>query len=186
MIDFTPFQEYNTLVVMAGATLLGACAGMLGCFAVLRRKALTGDALAHAALPGLCAAFILLGERSLPEMLLGAFVSGLLSITAITAITRYTRIKEDATIGIVLSVFFGVGYTENAEKVGEFQNIVDRRPQSEEKEILLQTLSSISFPSLPFFQNLAQFPILCRLQFVEICFSNEWMAYQCFYFLFHR
>lgn len=109
MIDFQAFAEYNTLVVIAGTTLLGACAGMLGCFAVLRRKALTGDALAHAALPGLCTAFLVLGHRSLPEMLLGALLSGLLSITVITAITRFTRIKEDAAIGIVLSVFFGIG-----------------------------------------------------------------------------
>jgi manganese/zinc/iron transport system permease protein len=109
MIDFTAFLEYNTQIVIAGTTLLGACAGMLGCFAVLRRKALTGDALAHAALPGLCMAFLILGERSLPEMLLGAFLSGLLGICVIAAINRFTRVKEDAAIGIVLSVFFGAG-----------------------------------------------------------------------------
>lgn len=109
MIDLAALGEYNTLIVVAGTTLLGACAGMLGCFAVLRRKALTGDALAHAALPGLCIAFLMLGQRSLPEMLLGALASGLLGILAISAITRWTRIKEDAAIGIVLSVFFGAG-----------------------------------------------------------------------------
>lgn len=101
--------EYNTLIVLCGACLLGACAGLVGGFAVLRGQALAGDALAHAALPGLCVAFLLLGERSLPAMLAGALVSGLLGVAVATALRRGTRIKQDAALGIVLSVFFGAG-----------------------------------------------------------------------------
>jgi manganese/zinc/iron transport system permease protein len=100
---------YNTLIVLVGTSLLGASAGLVGSFAVLRRRSLTGDALAHASLPGLCVAFLIVGERSLPAMLLGAFVSGLLGIGVISGLRRWTRIKEDAAIGIVLSVFFGAG-----------------------------------------------------------------------------
>lgn len=100
---------YNTLIVLVGTSLLGASAGLVGSFAVLRRRSLTGDALAHAALPGLCLAFLVMGERSLPGMLLGAFLSGLAGIGAISALRRWTRIKEDTAIGIVLSVFFGAG-----------------------------------------------------------------------------
>lgn len=100
---------YNTMIVLIGAGLLGASSGLVGSFAVLRRRSLTGDALAHAALPGLCIAFLLVGERSLPAMLFGAFVSGLLGIGIISALCRWTRIREDAAIGIVLSVFFGAG-----------------------------------------------------------------------------
>ena len=114
---------YNTLVVLLGVSLLGAAAGTVGAFAVLRRKALTGDALAHAALPGLCLAFLtlelllqyplgqrLLGSlgidspRSLPAMMVGALLTGLLGIGVIAALRRWTRIKEDAALGIVLSV----------------------------------------------------------------------------------
>lgn len=101
--------SYNTLVVLTGTSLLGACAGVVGSYAVLRRRSLTGDALAHAALPGLCLAFLVRGERSLPWMLFGAFLSGMLGIGVIAALRRWTRIKEDAAIGIVLSVFFGAG-----------------------------------------------------------------------------
>lgn len=101
--------QYNEALVLYGASLLGAAAGAIGCFAVLRRRALTGDALAHASLPGLCLAFIALGERSMPVLLTGAAVSGVLGIGVITALRRWTRIKEDAAIGIVLSVFTGVG-----------------------------------------------------------------------------
>ncbi len=102
-------MHYNTMIVLAGAGVLGACSGLVGSFAVLRRRALTGDALAHAALPGLCVAFLLVGEKSLPAMLLGALASGLLGIAVISAITMGTRIKEDAAIGLVLSVSFGAG-----------------------------------------------------------------------------
>lgn len=100
---------YNTLLVLATTALLGAVSGVVGCFAVLRRRALVGDALAHAALPGLCVAFLLAGVRSVPVMLLGALASGVVGIGAIVALRRGTRIKEDAAIGIVLSVFFGAG-----------------------------------------------------------------------------
>jgi manganese/zinc/iron transport system permease protein len=100
---------YNAVLVLQGVSLLGAAAGVIGCFAVLRRRALTGDALAHASLPGLCLAFIILGQRSLPALLFGAAVTGVLGIGVIAALRRWTRIKEDAAIGIVLSVFTGVG-----------------------------------------------------------------------------
>lgn len=105
---------HNTLVVLGGATALGLAAGMVGCFMVLRRRALVSDALSHATLPGLVAAFLAglaLGVegRSLPLLLAGAAASGALSVAAIQAITRWTRLTEDAAIGAVLSVFFGVG-----------------------------------------------------------------------------
>ena len=100
---------YTTLVVLIGTGLLGACSGMVGSFAVLRRRALMGDALAHAALPGVCLAFLLVGERHLPSMLLGALITGVLGVVIITGLRHTTRIKEDAAIGIVLSVFFGAG-----------------------------------------------------------------------------
>ncbi|MBT4868367.1 MAG: iron ABC transporter, partial [Planctomycetaceae bacterium] len=102
-------MSYTTTIIFAGTSLLGACAGLVGCFAVLRRRALVGDALAHAALPGVCLAFLVLGYRSLPAMLLGAFVTGIAGIVCISTLRQFTRIKEDAAIGIVLSVFFGAG-----------------------------------------------------------------------------
>ena len=101
--------DYNQALVLVGASLLGAAAGVIGCFAVLRRRALTGDALAHASLPGLCLAFIIFRERSMPVLLLGAAVTGVMGIGVIAGLRRWSRIKEDAAIGIVLGVFTGVG-----------------------------------------------------------------------------
>jgi manganese/zinc/iron transport system permease protein len=101
--------RYNTLIVLAGTSLLGASGGLIGSFAVLRRQALVGDALAHAALPGVCLGFLLVGQRSLPALLGGALATGLAGVACVSLLRRYTRIKEDAAIGIVLSVFFGAG-----------------------------------------------------------------------------
>lgn len=108
MSDLLPWH-YNTLVVLAGACLLGASTGLVGSFAVLRQRALVGDALAHATLPGLCLAFYLVGEKSLPLMLAGALLTGTLGVLVVTFLRGSTRVKEDAAIGIVLGVFFGVG-----------------------------------------------------------------------------
>ena len=98
-----------TLTVLVGTSLLGCAAGIVGTLAVLRRRALVGDALAHAALPGLCLAFLLFGGRQFGVLMFGALVAGLVGVACITFICRWTRTKEDAAIGIVLSIFFGVG-----------------------------------------------------------------------------
>jgi manganese/zinc/iron transport system permease protein len=100
---------YNTVIVLSGVSLLGALAGLVGAFAVLRKRSLTGDALAHAALPGVCLGYLVVGERFLPALLLGALLSGVLGIVTINLLTTRTRIREDAAIGSVLGAFFGVG-----------------------------------------------------------------------------
>ncbi|HEX6962152.1 MAG TPA: iron chelate uptake ABC transporter family permease subunit [Lacipirellula sp.] len=95
--------------VTIGAALLGGAAGVAGSFAVLRRRSLVGDMLAHASLPGVCIAFMLMHSRELWGLSLGALASGLAAIGLMTVVTRWTRTKEDAAIGIMLSAFFGLG-----------------------------------------------------------------------------
>jgi len=95
--------------VLIGATLLGALGGLLGSFALLRRQSLLGDALAHAALPGVCLAYLLTGAKTPLPLFAGALAAGLLGSLLILAIVRWSRVKEDSAIGIILSVFFGVG-----------------------------------------------------------------------------
>ncbi len=102
-------MDYNTAIVLVGVTTLGVTAGAVGSFTVLRRRALAGDALAHASLPGLVGAFLLFERRELPILLTGALISGLIGIGLVALLSRFTRIKEDASIGIILSVFFGLG-----------------------------------------------------------------------------
>src|SRR5919106_2244671 len=98
-----------TTNVMMGTALLGATSGVIGTFAVLRRRALVGDMLSHAALPGICVAFLIMQNRDLIGLSLGALATGLLGIGVMTLIRRWTSTKEDAAIGIVLSTFFGAG-----------------------------------------------------------------------------
>lgn len=95
--------------VLMGAALLGAISGMLGAFAVLRRQSLLGDALSHAALPGVCLGFLAAGGRDLGSVLVGAFATGALAALIMMVIVRRTPLKTDAALGIVLSVFFAVG-----------------------------------------------------------------------------
>jgi len=105
------FQDLNTRVVLAGTTLLGTACGAIGTFTLLRQRALVGDALSHAALPGVCLAFLILGQKSFAGLLFGALVSGTAGVLVIYLVSRYTRVSEDASIGIVLSTFFGFGIT---------------------------------------------------------------------------
>jgi manganese/zinc/iron transport system permease protein len=103
------YVSYNTVVVLLGTTLLGANAGLIGTFTVLRGRALLGDVLAHASLPGLPLALLLLGRRSFSTMLVSAFVLGLAGVLLLTILRRFTRNKDDAAMGIIRSVLFGLG-----------------------------------------------------------------------------
>lgn len=102
-------MTYLTFIVLLGTWLLGTVAGVLGSFAVLRRRALIGDLLSHAALPGLCLAFLVLGGRHFFGMLVGALLTGLAGVALIALVCRWTRTKEDAALGVVLGTFFGAG-----------------------------------------------------------------------------
>jgi manganese/zinc/iron transport system permease protein len=102
-------RDPNTRIVLLGSALLGLGSGVIGTLAVLRRRALMGDALAHAALPGIWIAFLLLREKSFLGLMYGAALAGAAGVAAITFIRSHSRIKEDAAIGIVLSTFFAAG-----------------------------------------------------------------------------
>ncbi len=103
------FFDYTIRTVALGAAVLGIVAGALGTFALLRRQSLLGDAMSHAALPGVLIAFMLTGSKAPLVLVLGAAVAGVLGTFLLLTITRYSRIKEDAALGIILSVFFGFG-----------------------------------------------------------------------------
>ena len=97
------------MIVAIGAALLGAVSGTLGTYAVLRRQSLLGDAISHAALPGIAIAFLLTGSKTPLILVLGAAIAGWLGTLLILSIVRLTRIKYDSALGIILSTFFGFG-----------------------------------------------------------------------------
>jgi manganese/zinc/iron transport system permease protein len=107
-------EEYNTRVVILGVMALGIAAGLVGTFLLLRKRALTADALSHATLPGITVAFMVMVAlgmqgKSIFGLMIGAFVFGCIGVLLILGIRRTTRLKDDAAIGIVLSVLFGLG-----------------------------------------------------------------------------
>lgn len=100
--------SYTLGTVAAGGALLGAVSGALGSFSVLRRESLLGDALSHAALPGVAVAFLLVG-RSTAALLVGAGVASWLGVLFIRGLTRFTRVREDSAMGVVLAGWFAAG-----------------------------------------------------------------------------
>ena len=101
--------DYTLRTIALGSALLGVVSGALGSFALLRRQSLLGDAISHAALPGIALAFLFTGSKSPLVLLLGAAAAGWLGTLFISAIVGNSRIKTDSAMGLVLSVFFGFG-----------------------------------------------------------------------------
>ncbi|KKD55609.1 MULTISPECIES: metal ABC transporter permease [Paenibacillus] len=99
----------NMQWILLGCILLGLSSGVIGSFMYLRKQSLMGDALAHAALPGVCVAFMITGTKSIFGFMIGAAIAGIVATFAISALTRYSRVKSDSAIAAVLSVFFGFG-----------------------------------------------------------------------------
>ena len=103
------FSDYTLRTITLGTAILGGVTGMLGSFAVLRKQSLLGDAISHAALPGIALAFIITGSKESNVLLLGALISGLIGTFWIRGITTKTHLKSDTALGLILSVFFGFG-----------------------------------------------------------------------------
>ncbi|MCK4683952.1 MAG: metal ABC transporter permease [Pirellulales bacterium] len=105
------FLTYNTLVVAVGVAAVGCAAGVVGTFGVLRKRALVGDATAHATLVGVATALLLTGQRDLAVLLVGGLLSAMVAIVLLVFIRKFTDTRDDAATAIVLSVSFGLGIT---------------------------------------------------------------------------
>jgi manganese/zinc/iron transport system permease protein len=109
LLEFFSFSDPNIRYVVLGSVLLTASSAIVGTFTFLNKRSLIGDAIAHAVLPGICLGFILAGTKNPIALILGAFITGWISVVLVGYISAKTRIKEDTAIGLVLSVFFGIG-----------------------------------------------------------------------------
>ena len=106
LIDFILLREPNVLLVVAGSIILCGMSAIVGCFTFLRKRALIGDAVSHSVLPGVCLAFILTGEKNPLYFLIGAIISGMLSLIIMEGLTRSRQTRPDTAIALMLSVFF--------------------------------------------------------------------------------
>jgi manganese/zinc/iron transport system permease protein len=103
------YSDYTLRTITLGTAILGAVCGMLGSFAVLRKQSLLGDAISHAALPGIAIAFLITGAKDSNVLLIGALVSGMIGTFWIRGIVSKTHLKSDTALGLILSLFFGFG-----------------------------------------------------------------------------
>ena len=103
------FFDYTLRTVALGSATLGIVSGALGSYAVLRKQSLLGDAISHAALPGVALAFLLTQSKAPLVLVIGAAITGWIATLLVIGIVNHTRIKEDSALGLVLSVFFSVG-----------------------------------------------------------------------------
>lgn len=116
--------EKTFWIIAIGTGLLGASSGILGSFAVLKNQSLLGDAISHAALPGIVLAYLLTGEKSSFMLLSGAIVCGIIGAYFVHDIVENSRLKTDTALGIILSTFFGIGmmlltYTQTLEDANQ-------------------------------------------------------------------
>lgn len=109
VLEFFSFSDANVRFVSIGAMLITASSAIVGTFTFLDKRSLIGDTIAHSVLPGICLSFLLVGRKDPVALVAGAFVTGWISVYLVELITRKSRIKEDTAIGLILSVFFGLG-----------------------------------------------------------------------------
>jgi manganese/zinc/iron transport system permease protein len=98
----------NLWIMLVGSLVAVACS-LLGCFLVLRRLAMLGDAISHAVLPGIVIAFMLTHSRDILPMFVGAGLLGLLTTMLIDGLSRYGKLQDDASIGVTFTWLFAIG-----------------------------------------------------------------------------
>lgn len=102
-------EGYTLIVVALGAAVLGGLSGLVGTLAMLKKQSLLADSVAHASLPGIVLAFILVGVKTYPVLLCGAFTVGLLAALQILYLVKKGKLKQDSSLSLMLSVYFGIG-----------------------------------------------------------------------------
>lgn len=98
----------DTWIVITGALCAVACA-LPGCFLVLRKMSMMGDAISHAVLPGLAIAFLVTGSRESWPMFVGAAVTGVLTALFTQWINRFAKVDRGAAMGVVFTTLFAIG-----------------------------------------------------------------------------
>ncbi len=95
--------------IIITASLVAINAALLGCFLLLRKMAMVGDAISHAVLPGIVVAYYFSGDKTSGLLLLGATLTGVLAAYIIDFLSRKAKIQGDASIGITYTLLFAIG-----------------------------------------------------------------------------
>jgi len=108
-LRFAQMRDPAVRYALVGTVALGLCCGLMGCFILVRRMSMTGDALSHAVLPGVVLGFVWSGTKDPLAIFIGAVVAGLVGAVVARLIRDTTILKEDAALGLVLGGFYGAG-----------------------------------------------------------------------------
>lgn len=103
------FQDYTFQIVALGTGFLGLLSGVIGSFTTLQKESLLGDALSHAALPGIVIGFMVIGRKEWLFLLGGAALSGLIATGLIQWMNKNGAVQFDNALSLILSSFFGLG-----------------------------------------------------------------------------
>ncbi len=144
-------SDYTLRTITLGTAVLGLVCGLLGSFAVLRKQSLLGDAISHAALPGIVIAFLITGAKTSNTLLIGALISGLIGTFWIRGIVKKTHLKSDTALGLILSLFFGFGMLlltfvqkmPNAQQAGLDKYLFGQAATLVESDVWLMTIVMI-------------------------------------------
>lgn len=109
MINLEVLGSYSFLIVALGTFILSAAAGSVGCVTVLKGQSLIGDAIGHAAFPGIVLAFMISLQKDPTILLLGAIFSGSIAFILIQVLRKNSKLDLDAILAVILSSFFGLG-----------------------------------------------------------------------------
>ena len=102
------FDQNAFLIITTGALIAISC-GLLGTFLMLRKMAMTGDAISHAVLPGIVLAFLISGTREGFALIIGAGLLGVVATTLIEYLVAKVKLQADASIGITFTFLFAIG-----------------------------------------------------------------------------
>jgi len=180
--EVATLRNYNTRLVVLSTALLGVAAGLVGSFLLLRKRSLMGDALSHATLPGIAIAFGIMvaaggAGKSLPGLLFGATVAGILGVLVMLGVRNTTRLRDDVAMGLVLSVFFGIGVAV----LGMVQSMPQASAAGLESFIYGKTASMVlsDFRLIVGVATLAAaLSVLLLKEFTLLCFDEDFAAAQ--------
>ncbi|MFQ3214978.1 MAG: manganese/zinc/iron transport system permease protein [Marivirga sp.] len=99
----------SSFYIILTGSLVAVCCAILGCFLILRKMAMVGDAISHAVLPGIVLAFLWSGSRDSVTMLIGAGTLGIISTFIIEFLNNKGKLQSDASIGVTFTWLFALG-----------------------------------------------------------------------------
>lgn len=97
------------IYILIGVVLSTISTAIIGSFWFLQKKALIGDVIAHALLPGICLGFLCTSTKMALYLTIGAFITGSLALFLLEQVNVYSKIKKDSAMALIISTFLGIG-----------------------------------------------------------------------------